>query len=206
MQTTLTNVSIGVFIDGGYYAKVNQNFENDYSMRIGIGEFLQFIKRHTAETFRLDPDACKITERHIFQGRFRAHDAEQRDLLFKERKFEDSLIEADVVFHYKHLRTAENNPRQVIEKGIDVWFALEAYELTLARELDIVVLITGDGDHEMLLNKIKALKRKAVLLTWNNGPVSSTSRSLQEEASLHIEMGTLVKNNPRLIEQFSRKP
>lgn len=202
MKTILNNLSIGVFIDGGYYAKVCQHVESNHSMRIDIGEFLRFIKSYITEKLSLEPGDCEITEKHIFQGRFKAYDAEQRNLLYKERKFEDALIEQDIVFHYKHLRTAENNPHQIIEKGIDVWFALEAYELTLARNLDIVVVITGDGDHEMLLNKLKALKRKAILLTWNNGPVSSTSRLLREEASLHIEINDIFEHQPDRVRSF----
>ena len=50
---------------------------------------------------------------------------------------------------------------------MDVWFALEAYELATFRKFDYVVLITGDADHEMLVRKLKALKTKVVLLTWN---------------------------------------
>lgn len=48
---------------------------------------------------------------------------------------------------------------QVVEKGIDVWFALEAYELATFRKFDYVVLITGDADHEMLVRKLKPLLR-----------------------------------------------
>lgn len=72
-------------------------------------------------------------------------------MLFSERKFEDSLIENNVIFHYKHLREMQKDGDiTVVEKGIDVWFALEVYELSVFREFDYVVLITGDVDHEML--------------------------------------------------------
>ena len=55
----------------------------------------------------------------------------------------------------------------MVEKGVDVWFALEAYELATIRKFDFVVLITGDADHEMLVKKLKALKIHTVLLTWD---------------------------------------
>ena len=63
--------------------------------------------------------------------------------------------------------THENNLSigGVIEKGVDTWFALDTYELTLFRQFDYVVLITGDADHEMLARKLKALKTHVVLLT-----------------------------------------
>ena len=71
-----------------------------------------------------------ITECHYFRGRYRAADAAELNLLYEERAFEDSLIENDVVFHYKHLRKfVTGGETDIMEKGIDVWFALEAYEL-----------------------------------------------------------------------------
>ena len=60
------------------------------------------------------------------------------------------MIENDVVFHYKHLREVKKGGEvTIIEKGIDTWYALETYELTLLRKFEVVVLITGDADHEM---------------------------------------------------------
>jgi len=43
-----------------------------------------------------------------------------------------------MIFHFKHLRRIEGTENHVIEKGIDVWFALEAYKQALYREFDIV--------------------------------------------------------------------
>jgi len=51
------------------------------------------------------------------------------------------------------------------------------------------VLITGDADHQMLVRKLKALKIKTVLMTWNIGEVDNTSQMLRDEAGQH--WGTL---------------
>lgn len=119
--------------------------------------------------------------------------------LYNERRFEDSLIENDVVFHYKHLRELERDGKtEVVEKGIDVWFALEAYELATFRKFDYVVLITGDADHEMLIRKLKALKIKTLLLTWNLADVDATSPLLKEEAGHHWELSNIVAHDPQL--------
>ena len=84
------------------------------------------------------------------------------------------------------------------EKGIDVWFALEAYELALYRDFDFVVLVTGDADHEMLARKIKALKKHVILLTWNFDENDSTSPALKEEVTFHIDLNKLTAANPDL--------
>ena len=93
----------------------------------------------------------------------------------------------------------------IIEKGIDVWFALEAFELAVYRDFDYVVLITGDADHEMLIRKLKALKTDAILLTWDVTSNSSTSKLLREEACTHIEISKLVEEDKDLIKKICKK-
>ena len=81
---------------------------------------------------------------------------------------------------------------------MDVWFALEAYELATFRKFDYVVLITGDADHEMLVRKLKALKIKTVLLTWNLANGEATSPLLREEAGYHWELSAMVRDEAGL--------
>ena len=112
------------------------------------------------------------------------------------------LIENDVIFHYKHLRTAPGGG--VIEKGVDTWFALDTYEMTLFREFDFVVLISGDADHEMLARKLKALKTHVILLTWYPANTASTSRFLKEEVCEHYDMNTLIAADPSLLNRLTK--
>lgn len=193
-------ISLGVFIDGGYLAKVNEALAGQLGMNVHMGSLFRFIRRRVAGLYAFDEPDCQIVESHYFRGRFRAETESRMHLLLAERKFEDSLIDNDVIFHYKHLRQVDNNGKQVvIEKGVDVWFALEAYELALLRKFDFVVLITGDADHEMLVKKLKALKVRVILLTWNLSEQSSTSRFLKEEACSHIELNELVAADRALL-------
>ena len=98
------NKSIGLFIDGGYFAKINESLEEQLSLNIEISPFFKFIREEIAREHNLSLNACYLTESHYFRGRYRVNDAKNKHLLFSERKFEDSLIENDVIFHYKHLR------------------------------------------------------------------------------------------------------
>jgi len=192
-------ISIGVFIDGGYYAKINRALKQIESSIIRVRSLFEYISRRIAAEEGVDHADCQITEAHYFRGRFRVKEAYDKHLLYNERKFEDTLIENDVIFHYKHLREMEKDGVvQVVEKGIDVWFALEAYELATFRKFDYVVLITGDADHEMLVRKLKALKIKTVLLTWNLAHVEATSPLLREEAGHHWELSQIVNDNAAL--------
>ena len=142
----MENRSIGVFIDGGYYAKINEGFRG--MAEVNLKALLSFIPKKIAELEGIDRKKLYITESHYYRGRYRVSDASDRNLLYSERKFEDMLIENDVIFHYKHLR--ENPQGGVIEKGVDTWFALDTYEMTLFRNFDYIVLISGDADQDQL--------------------------------------------------------
>lgn len=197
--------SIGLFIDGGYYAKINEGLAKANENIINVKGLFEFIKKQVSSISHTDKKYCQITESHFYRGRYRVSDAQDKDLLYNERLFEDSLIENDVVFHYKHLRKFENNGRvSVVEKGVDVWFALEAYEMALFRELDYVVLITGDADHEMLIKKLKAIKTKVILLTWDTSRYSATSVKLSEEACEHWEISEMVKIDDAILDSLTR--
>ena len=60
------------------------------------------------------------------------------------------------------------------------------------------MLITGDADHEMLVRKLKALKIKTVLLTWNLANGEATSPLLREEAGYHWELSAMVRDEAGL--------
>lgn len=193
------NQSIGVFIDGGYYAKINEGFAG--TKEVNLKGLLSFICRWIAQDNNIDRKHVFVTECHYYRGRYRANEAKSKNLLYEERKFEDMLIENDVIFHYKHLRTDPKGG--VIEKGVDTWFALDTYEMTLFREFDFVVLISGDADHEMLARKLKALKTHVILLTWDPANTASTSRFLKEEVCTHIDMNSIIATDSSLLQTLT---
>ena len=197
------NLSIGVFIDGGYFAKIDEGLAKKNLGKVNVKGLFQYIPEMIGRQFGIDRKHLYITEAHYYRGRYRATDADNRNLLLEERQFEDTLIENDIIFHYKHLRP--NPSGGVIEKGVDTWFALDTYELTLYRQFNYVVLISGDADHEMLIKKLKALKTDVILLTWDVTSDSSTSKLLREEACTHIEISKLVEENKDLIKKICKK-
>ena len=195
------NLSIGVFIDGGYFAKIDEGLAKKKMGKVNVKGLFQYIPEMIASQFGIDRKLLYITEAHYYRGRFKATDAENRNLLFEERQFEDTLIENDIIFHYKHLREAPGGG--VIEKGIDTWFALDTYELTLFRQFDYVVLISGDADHEMLARKLNALKTHTILLTWDPANTGSTSRFLKEEVCTHMDMSRMTSHDETLLKRLT---
>ena len=186
--------SIGLFIDGNYFMLIDKGLGD--TSRVNIKGLIKYIQKAVAEKYSLDPSTCIVTEAHFFRGRYKAYDARKKNLLLDDRKFEDRLIENDVILHYKHVYDLPDET--VHEKGIDVWFALETYELALYRDFDFIVMITGDADYEMLARKIKSLKIPAILLSWYYDDQDPTAKALKEEISYHININTRLKADPTL--------
>ncbi len=169
---------------------------------------MRFIRKQVSVISGSPVAVCQIVESHYFRGRYRVNEANSKHLLFRERKFEDSLIENDVIFHYKHLRDVQKDwVVTVIEKGVDVWLALEAYELATFRNFDYVVLFTGNADREMLLRKLKAIKTHPILMTWdaNSDKATSTARLIREEACTQLDIGKLIIEDKDLLNTICRK-
>jgi cold shock CspA family protein len=119
-----------------------------------------------------------------------------------ERVFEDILMRENIVSHYLPLRYAgEGSVGQ--EKGIDVWLALEAYELAIYKHFDILVLIAGDGDYVPLVRKLHTLGTQVMLICWDfsyhneNGDIveTKTSRHLFSEVFFPVQMNQKIDQN-----------
>ena len=186
--------SIGLFIDGHYFALIDEGLSP--SQRVNVKGLIKYIQKAVSEKFGLDTSSCIVTETHFFRGRYKAEDARKMNRLLTDRKFEDRLIENDVVLHYKHVYDLPDGTPH--EKGIDVWFALEAYELSLYRDFDFVVMIAGDADFEMLARKLKSLKKPAILLSWHYDNSDPTAKALREEIIYQININALLDADPSI--------
>lgn len=187
--------SIGLFIDGNYFRLIDTGLKAE-GRRVNVKGLIKFIQKSIAEKYDLESSSCIVTETHFFRGRYKAYDAKKLNLLLDDRKFEDRLIENDVVLHYKHVYDLPDGTPH--EKGIDVWFALETYELAMYRDFDFVVMITGDADYEMLARKLKSLKIPAVLLSWHYDDQDATAKALKEEISFQMNINSLLQADPSL--------
>jgi uncharacterized LabA/DUF88 family protein len=112
----------------------------------------------------IDQASCQIVEAHYFRGRYSAYSADEASKLKDDRVFDDVLTKAGVIQHYTLLD--EGGP-VIQEKGIDVWLALEAYDLAVHNRYDILCLIAGDGDYVPLVRKLNGLGLRVLLLAWD---------------------------------------
>jgi cold shock CspA family protein/uncharacterized LabA/DUF88 family protein len=201
-------VRIGIFYDGYYFYRVSNYYKYEHSRkaRISISGLHEFIRSEIANLAGLeDKRFCQIIDAHYFKGRSYAKDLGEKAL--SERVFDDILMRENIVSHYLPLRySSDSNAMQ--EKGIDVWLALEAYELAIYKKFDVLVLVAGDGDYVPLVRKLTTLGAQVMLISWDfsyyneDGIITETrtSRQLQEEVFYPVPMQDYInKNGSELI-------
>jgi cold shock CspA family protein/uncharacterized LabA/DUF88 family protein len=195
-------IRIGIFYDGYYFFKVSNyyKYEHHKKSRISISGLHDYIRHEIAKIHNIpDIRLCQIIDAHYFKGRSTARELGEK--VQSERIFEDILMRENIVTHYLPLKyNAENGALQ--EKGIDVWLALEAYELAIYKKFDITVLVAGDGDYVPLVRKLNTLGTQVMLICWDfaynneNGIATETktSRNLMEEVLYPIPMHERISN------------
>jgi cold shock CspA family protein len=196
MEKRLLDVlRIGIFYDGYYFYKISNyyKYEHEKKSRISISGLHEFIRSEIANLTEMDLRKCQIIDAHYFKGRSLAKDMGEK--VQSERVFEDILMRENIVSHYLPLRFAgEGTAGQ--EKGIDVWLALEAYELAIYKHFDILVLIAGDGDYVPLVRKLHTIGTQVMLICWDfsyhneHGDIveTKTSRQLLSEVFFPVQM------------------
>ncbi len=155
-------LKIGVFYDGNYFFYVSNYyaFRHDRRARISIGGLHDFIRARVAECEETRISHCQIVDAHYFRGRFPTAIVEQKGWLRGERLFDDVLMYEGITTHYWPMSDGA-------EKGVDVAFALEAFELAMFKRFDVCVLIAGDGDYVPLVRKLNMLGTRVMVLGWD---------------------------------------
>lgn len=165
VQQKLTR--IGVFYDGNYFLHVSNYYayHHERRSRLSIAGLHEFVRQRIADEETKDFHLCQIVDAHYFRGRLSAQEASaEGNRLFYDRLFDDILMMEGVTTHYLPVRTVAGY-RQ--ERGIDVWMALEAFELTLHKKFDVVVLIASDSDFVPLVRKLHTLGVRVMVVTWD---------------------------------------
>jgi cold shock CspA family protein/uncharacterized LabA/DUF88 family protein len=192
---------IGVFYDGNYFLHVSNYYayHHERRSRVSIAGLHEFVRHRIAEEEGKEFHLCQIVDAHYFRGRLSAQEASaEGNRLFYDRLFDDILMMEGVTTHYLPVRINFMGYRQ--ERGIDVWVALEAFELSLHKQFDVVVLIASDSDFVPLVRKLHTLGVRVMLLGWDyeffdeEGRRRSTvtSQYLWEEVTYPIAMEKFI--------------
>jgi cold shock CspA family protein/uncharacterized LabA/DUF88 family protein len=209
---------IGVFYDGNYFFHVSNyyNYEHQRKARLSIAGLHEFIRQEVAKAENVDIRLCQVVDAHYFRGRLSSYEADEQNKLLSERIFDDILMNEGVVTHYLPLR---NRDGRYEEKGIDVWLALESYELAINKQFNVVVLIASDGDYMPLIRKLNTLGIRVMILAWDfeytddrTGRLKKTTTSIEllREVSYPILMQEIIdnkvmRNNPMINNLFVQR-
>jgi len=203
---------IGVFFDGNYFLHVSNFYAYHHTRRsrISIAGLHEFVRYKIADEENKDVNLCQIVDAHYFRGRLTAQEASNEgNRLFYDRLFDDILMMEGVTTHYLPVRTIQGS-RQ--ERGIDVWMALEAFELALHKQFDVVVLIASDSDFVPLVRKLHTLGVRVMLLAWDyeyfdeegRRRTTVTSQELWEEVTYPIAMQKTIEEGDESAFQINR--
>jgi len=191
MMSAIEFTKIAVFYDGNFFSHVSNYYlyHHPRHSRISISGLHDFIRREISVTDGTNERFCQVVDAHYFRGRLRTADADQRDMLIKERLFDEMLLREGVTTHYLPLMPTG-------EKGIDVWMALEALELSLLKRYDVCVLVASDGDFLPLVRKLNSVGTCVMVMGWEfryrqkNGVEreTKTAQSILREATYPLLM------------------
>lgn len=204
----LSLTRIGVFFDGNYFLHVSNfyTYFHERKSRLSISGLHHFIRNHVAQQEGTDERLCQIVDAHYFRGRLSASEAStanQGNALYYDRVFDDILSKEGVTTHYLPVKTSQSGVRH--EKGIDVWLALEAFELAFYKRFNVLVLIASDGDYVPLIRKLNTLGTRVMVLSWDfeytndygKKMTTRTSQELLEEVTYPVAMHEVIDNRVR---------
>jgi cold shock CspA family protein len=191
---------IGIFYDGNFFFHVSNYYQyhHERRARISVAGLHNFIRDEVARRESSDARYCQIVDAHYFRGRFRAVEADNRDLLLRERIFDDVLLQEGVTTHYLPLGREG-------EKGIDVWLSLEMFELAIYKRFNVSVLIACDGDFQPLVRKLNTLGTRVMVLGWDfkyvdqngNERETRTAQVLLDEVTYPVMMPPIIDDRAR---------
>lgn len=202
-------VRIGVFFDGSFFTHVSDHYlyHHPRHSRLSIDGLHDFIREQLAEAERVPIERCRVVEAHYFRGRMSARDAADRDRLLAERQWDETLLRLGVTPYYLPLAT--NGADRFEEKGVDVWYALEAYERARDGRFDVAVLIACDGDYVPLVRKLQRIGVRVMVLGCHldTGRTTRTSRRLLSESTYPILLNDIIDDpqradDPRVLRLF----
>lgn len=201
-------VKVGVFYDGNYFLHVSNyyNYVHERRARISISGLHNFIRMQVAQKEGVAANLSQIVDAHYFRCRLNAKEASQKgNLLYYDRVFDDILMSEGVITHYLPFK---NHAWKRDDNEIDVWLALEAFELAIYKQFDVVVLITSDGGYVPLVKKLNTLGTRVMLLSWDfeytnqegSQVITRTSHDLMAEATYPVPMHEII-DDPENVEE-----
>lgn len=144
---------VACFYDGSFFVRVS-NYYKHYHERKSYLSFTgihEYIRQKIADQEGTERNMVQMIQSHFFRGRFSLQAAKTANALEADRYFDQLLMYAGIVSHYYPMNESVSPPQ---EKGIDVWLALEAYDLAVTNGFDVLALVVSDQDFLPVIRKM----------------------------------------------------
>lgn len=191
MSASITR--IGIIYDGNFFFHVSNyyTYYHETRRRLSLRGLHNFIRQEIARREDTPYEFCQLVDLHYFRGRRAESEVDDRTLR-NERRFDEVLLREGVTAHYMPIGNG-------IDRGVDVWLALETLETARLKNYDVCVLIASDGDFLPLVRKLYSLGTRVMILGWDfryedNGRQyeTRTSKLLLEEATHTVMMSDAI--------------
>lgn len=170
-------IKIGLFIDGEFlnHASLHYRHDSKIGKYISIYKFKEFVESLYKKLSKTK-DRTRTVDAHYFRGRYSAEESRDSNKLYSDRKLDEELSGSGITSHYHPIVRGR-------EKGVDVHFALTAYEHAVDKKLDVVIIVTGDADYIPLVEKLNNIGVDTMVVGWtwfNNDDPSKTICTSQD--------------------------
>ncbi len=205
-EISKNKINVVVFYDGTFFNKVSNFYLKEHPERrhIHLGGLNGFILSKVSLLENVHISKCQVVDSQRFMGTPDEKHTYTSSELGMIRAREQDFLENKVKTHLSVLINGK-------EKGVDVNLAIRAAISVITRNIDVFVIITGDGDFKTLPKTFEEFGCKTMLLSWDydfhpkEGEVSQvrTSQDLLREAHYPFEMYSVIekgiKENDNLI-------
>ena len=143
---------IGVFYDGNHFTYAQNHFWGQKQGWLSFQPFHGLIENYISKHYQGFID-YKVVHSAWYQGLFTSSKAEEKRLKLDRNRHHD-LMHAGIESKFYPMSQSQNN-----EKSVDVAMAIDILQIGLEGTMDVVVLVTGDGDFVPL---VRALMKKGM--------------------------------------------
>lgn len=176
---------VGIFIDGRYLNRVSKYYSEEPGLmnHIDYRGLVEFLRLQTASIINKKQSSVVVSLCNFYIG------MPERSSFGRLMSIKQSLLEVGV--SYKVFPNKKLPDGSMKEQGVDVALAFDA---GMATNLDIIVLITGDGDFIPLLDGLQGMAKKTVILAyWNIGERVRANQELIKTAKRKIDMNVRIR-------------
>src|SRR5690349_19818068 len=195
-------VRVACFYDGSFFVRVSNYYKHyhDRKSYLSFTGIHEYIRQKIGEQEGVDRRMVQMIQSHFFRGRFSLQAAKTANALEADRYFDQLLMYAGIISHYYPMNESVMPPQ---EKGIDVWLALEAYDLAVTNGFDVLALVVSDQDFLPLIRKMHARTIRTLVLavdihykdTQGIERSLATSHQLTNEATYALNLSSDIDNN-----------